>query len=1253
MAFSVFWLGLILSWHTSLVASAGCPWQETGLLNWNDPKTWDSGKVPADGDRVVIPTGKRVLLNAQPASLGTLEVKSGAALIWGDLDGLVLSTHHILVRGEFHIGSESCRFVKKARIRLLGTTADEFNVDEEDFGRKFIGVAPGGVLELHGKKKTSWTKLAQTVHPVSQLDCALVYNHQKSLFGLERQTGLHVIVWNEAGTIMDFSVFKQIYDNFGSFFNTIPNGKVVAMVAYGDGMGSNVSVVVPTIQSLGGSLIAKVGNGDSYSFIAKKGQPGTVKEFTKVNGQLYPAPTGYLHLQDPRSGLVFQVSSSATELFQQFRVLQEDAAYPILTLTEEAEGWQPGDEILLTSTDFDWHQAETVKILPCEKCSLRQVRVNDSFEYMHYGNFTYNVDERGEVAMLSRNILIEGIMEDSCYSNDARDTLLCQTFNIDTFGGHLKVVKGHKAVHIRGVELYHMGQQRRMGVYPLHFHLVDDAPGMYLRENTVHHSFSRCITCHGTNYLDISDNVCWRHLGHGMFIEDGVEQNNTYRHNLVGGTQFGTLLMSDMSMDYCKANGLAEWAVSCGDLSSYWITHPNNYFEGNVAAGSDVHGFMLVFADLPLGPSRERQRVLGRPHHPRDIPLAGFTKNVAHSNDLIGVFMDSKISTGTGIEDKGMIPENGVIQSANEYFPMLDGKPVWVELSYGTYYKNGNQNLWIKGGNVRLSYSSIADSPEGVSGGTTLFDTGMAIYKSLFIGETENTGSDNKMVFMYNNMRVSYSFGQSFDGLPQETLTAVGLYQGPILVVGNYFDKFDTRSWCLNNAPTCPADQRLTRHAGAISFKRSNNYPTMTSSYVAQNSFGFCDNVDGHHHVFQGHWSLIDWPWKDGNLMVFFSDKDGKLTGGVNSSVVPDIQLYKGPECLEKPDWGSLMVCPYRYVKLELLGTGGNLEGSIKDNYAMMIKRDDPGYDEVFSIQGEIRNEYLLRTHRSYLIDFNATNANAAFPDAYRLYGYGVERQDVVRVGICQPLDVQGFIVNSDYPVAISNTPLWVNSLQDLDADTTGRALFHDKTNGILFFKMTSIDSDTNETQKCPDGKCWNLKVTLIGGSRKLRSCFGVQVPPYQDKNVYPPKTTIPACRVEQRQDQGAVKWDEVDFVVQKIYSVPCLNNRPTRQSAALYLGCYREKVNMARGLYQKDLIDKEQTELIFAMTVDFCIERCSGRGYVYAGLSRGRRCTCGNVVETGISYVAPAGSCSYACGGQASQTCGSALYIDVWKTGV
>ena len=73
------------------------------------------------------------------------------------------------------------------------------------------------------------------------------------------------------------------------------------------------------------------------------------------------------------------------------------------------------------------------------------------------------------------------------------------------------------------------------------------------------------------------------------------------------------------------------------------------------------------------------------------------------------------------------------------------------------------------------------------------------------------------------------------------------------------------------------------------------------------------------HWVFQGQPFIPDWPWKDGNKAVYFRDKDGMLTGTVDAAVVPNFPLYKGPECLVRPDWGDLMICPYRYIKVRRL----------------------------------------------------------------------------------------------------------------------------------------------------------------------------------------------------------------------------------------------------------------------------------------------------------------------------------------------
>ena len=45
------------------------------------------------------------------------------------------------------------------------------------------------------------------------------------------------------------------------------------------------------------------------------------------------------------------------------------------------------------------------------------------------------------------------------------------------------------------------------GSYPLHFHMCDSAPGSWFKDNSIHHSFQRCITVHGTDDIEVR-HVC-------------------------------------------------------------------------------------------------------------------------------------------------------------------------------------------------------------------------------------------------------------------------------------------------------------------------------------------------------------------------------------------------------------------------------------------------------------------------------------------------------------------------------------------------------------------------------------------------------------------------------------------------------------------------------------------------------------------------------------------------------------------------
>src|SRR5215510_10391169 len=69
-----------------------------------------------------------------------------------------------------------------------------------------------------------------------------------------------------------------------------------------------------------------------------------------------------------------------------------------------AAGWRVGDEIVLASTDFDPRQAERRTI---SAISGNTITLDEKLDFMHFGKITFDVDERGEVGLLTRNIRIQ------------------------------------------------------------------------------------------------------------------------------------------------------------------------------------------------------------------------------------------------------------------------------------------------------------------------------------------------------------------------------------------------------------------------------------------------------------------------------------------------------------------------------------------------------------------------------------------------------------------------------------------------------------------------------------------------------------------------------------------------------------------------------------------------------------------------------------------------------------------------------
>jgi len=205
-------------------------------------------------------------------------------------------------------------------------------------------------------------------------------------------------------------------------------------------------------------------------------------------------------------------------------------------VTAKPGTWHIHDWIAVAGTGFSPFETEFVKIAGfggLDKSGNRIINLSPStpLEFYHFGSLpptgnmtdgadrNYGVDERAEVALISRNITLTSNTPATGTSNH--------------WGGELKFLPGFTEVSIQGVEIEKFGKDK-LGSYPVHFHMDGDLSGkkVLLNANSIHHSYNKCIAVHSTSNLTISNNVCARIVGHIFYEEVGDEDNITFDHNL-------------------------------------------------------------------------------------------------------------------------------------------------------------------------------------------------------------------------------------------------------------------------------------------------------------------------------------------------------------------------------------------------------------------------------------------------------------------------------------------------------------------------------------------------------------------------------------------------------------------------------------------------------------------------------------------------------------------------------------------------
>jgi len=533
-----------------------------------------------------------------------------------------------------------------------------------------------------------------------------------------------------------------------------------------------------------------------------------------------------------------------------------------------AAEWRPGDQIVLASTDFDPHQAERRTIAAIRG---NTITLDRKLDYMHFGKITFGVDERGEVGMLSRNILIQA-------SLDADKTL---------FGGHIMAMTGSK-MFVDGVELNRMGQNMHLARYPIHWHLVGDAQGQYIRNSAIHDTYSRCVTVHGTNYVDVENNVTYNNIGHCFFLEDGVEHGNQFVHNLgiltkchpdapCVATNLAPLGQSTASnFDTAGQNARDILIPSDNTASTFWITNPDNIYRDNVAAGSDSTGFWFALPEHPTGKFEGTE--ISKTTWPRRTQVREFKGNTAHSN-FDGFMFDR------GPRADGHFAVGGHISLLNP--ADANGPQVESVIEDFTGYKNRNNGMWSRGEmhvykNLKLADNAIGYTHASGNAGRSAFTS--RVVDSLFVGETENIGNPKTPA--------EKAYGRS---LPEPELA-------DFPIRGYEFYDYHHE---LDNDTFVNYEDNATRKTGAI-------------SYLLYTSFGMSSNNTVQHAKFinakpvyfppmERKWSNDD--YGNGSYQTaVFHDLDGSVDGVPNSYILINDKndgIAIDDACEIKPAWNA------------------------------------------------------------------------------------------------------------------------------------------------------------------------------------------------------------------------------------------------------------------------------------------------------------------------------------------------------------
>lgn len=463
-----------------------------------------------------------------------------------------------------------------------------------------------------------------------------------------------------------------------------------------------------------------------------------------------------------------------------------------LVLDTEVLSWRPGDWIVVAGTDFAPDSADIVRIASktvdpqthTTRITTTQPLVNYHFggpsptcsgdaddpycgpSAANYGDpaeKNYGVDERAEVALLSRSIRLISETPNP-YAFPAKTLLTPAPAGLH-WGAMIKVEEGFDTAEIAGVEMSKFGGDQD-GQFPVYFtgngKVTDNGRATpVLSSNSIHHSYNKCIALEGLTGATINDNVCTRIVGNMFYLRSGAEQGLRFLHNLGIGAMSnefavpsrvpvaphaawwpgdyltngpaGKCPSPQTSFDALTYNCYDGFGIPLTDpaggqaihlnspyaSSGFWMTNPANDLEGNSIAGCQAQGVGYWYNTIGRGGPVTYT-----------LPLGKFRNNRVHGC-YYGLTTAAQNASTTG-------------NNAN-YSPRNDDDLDLIATFDGiTATRNRYLGIWVRPGWYALTNSRIATNREGASlvssGGIEGSAPGVwsLMDGAVFVGESRN-----------------------------------------------------------------------------------------------------------------------------------------------------------------------------------------------------------------------------------------------------------------------------------------------------------------------------------------------------------------------------------------------------------------------------------------------------------------------------------------------------------------------------------